>query len=91
MTAGYFDLVDDGLVTGVYPDRLEVRPLFERRASVQFHLGIARAAHAATHQLVEAGLIERGLVRPSFDDTDSDCLTYDLAFGLVGAPQGDVK
>lgn len=55
------DLLGKEIARGRLEARLEVRPLFERRASVQFHLGIARAAHAATHQLVEAGLIERGL------------------------------
>jgi uncharacterized protein (TIGR00255 family) len=41
--------------------RVDVRPRAERQAKVEFHLGIARAASAAVHQLVDQGLIERGL------------------------------
>ena len=41
--------------------RVEVRPVAERKATVQVHMGVIREAHAAVHQLVEAGLVERGL------------------------------
>jgi uncharacterized protein (TIGR00255 family) len=41
--------------------RVEVRPVAERKATVQVHMGVVREAHAAVHQLVEAGLVERGL------------------------------
>jgi uncharacterized protein (TIGR00255 family) len=41
--------------------RVEVKPLAERKVEVQVHMGVIRAAHAATHKLVEDGLIERGL------------------------------
>ena len=33
----------------------------ERRASVQVNMGVIREAHVAVHQLVDAGLIDRGL------------------------------
>ena len=41
--------------------RVELRPLAERKATVQVNMGIIREAHAAVHQLSEAGLVERGL------------------------------
>lgn len=41
--------------------RVEVRPVAERKATVQVHMGVIREAHAAVHQLVESGLVERGL------------------------------
>ena len=41
--------------------RVEVRPVAERKAAVQVHMGVIREAHAAIHQLVEAGLVDRGL------------------------------
>src|SRR6185295_3375213 len=41
--------------------RVEVRPVAERKAAVQVNMGVIREAHAAIHQLAEAGLIERGL------------------------------
>jgi len=40
---------------------VEVRPVAERRASVQVNMGVIREAHVAVHQLVEAGLVDRGL------------------------------
>jgi uncharacterized protein (TIGR00255 family) len=40
---------------------VEVYPVAERRATVQVNMGVIRDAHAAVHQLVEAGLVERGL------------------------------
>ena len=41
--------------------RVEVRPVAERKATVQVNMGVIREAHAAVHQLVEAGLVDRGL------------------------------
>jgi uncharacterized protein (TIGR00255 family) len=41
--------------------RVEVRPVAERKATVHVHMGVIREAHAAVHQLVESGLVERGL------------------------------
>jgi uncharacterized protein (TIGR00255 family) len=41
--------------------RVEVRPVVERKASVKVHMGVIREAHVAVHQLVEAGLVDRGL------------------------------
>jgi uncharacterized protein (TIGR00255 family) len=37
--------------------RVDVRPLGERPARVQVHMGVVRAAHAATHELVAQGLL----------------------------------
>jgi uncharacterized protein (TIGR00255 family) len=37
--------------------RVDVRPLGERPARVEVHTGVVRAAHAATHRLVEQGLL----------------------------------
>lgn len=37
--------------------RIDVRPLGERPARVELHMGVVRAAHAATHKLVEQGLL----------------------------------
>ena len=41
--------------------RVEVRPVAERRATVQVNMGVIREAHVAVHQLVEEGLVDRGL------------------------------
>jgi uncharacterized protein (TIGR00255 family) len=41
--------------------RVELRPVAERKATVQVNMGVIREAHVAVHQLVENGLIERGL------------------------------
>jgi uncharacterized protein (TIGR00255 family) len=41
--------------------RVEVATLGERKVDVHVHMGVVQAAYAATHQLVEAGLVERGL------------------------------
>jgi uncharacterized protein (TIGR00255 family) len=41
--------------------RVEIRPVAERKATVQVNMGVIREAHAAVHQLVEAGLVDRGL------------------------------
>jgi uncharacterized protein (TIGR00255 family) len=41
--------------------RVEARPLAERQARVELHMGVVRAAHAAVKELVDLGLVERGL------------------------------
>lgn len=41
--------------------RVDVRPLGERKVDLKVHMGVVEAAYAATHRLVEAGLVERGL------------------------------
>jgi uncharacterized protein (TIGR00255 family) len=38
-----------------------MRSVAERKASVQVNMGVIREAHVAVHQLVDAGLIDRGL------------------------------
>jgi uncharacterized protein (TIGR00255 family) len=55
------DLLGRELTRGRVEARVDVRPLAERQASLQVHLGIVRAAHAAVHKLVEDGIVERGL------------------------------
>ncbi|HXO19961.1 MAG TPA: YicC/YloC family endoribonuclease [Thermoanaerobaculia bacterium] len=55
------DQVGREVARGRVEMRVEVKPLVERRATVQLHMGVVQAAHAATHKLVEEGLIERGL------------------------------
>jgi uncharacterized protein (TIGR00255 family) len=55
------DLLGKEVTRGRVEARVEVRPLAERKAEVQVNMGVVRAAHAAVHQLVEAGLVERGL------------------------------
>lgn len=55
------DLLGKEVTRGRVEARVEVRPLSERKAEVQVNMGVVRAAHAAVHQLVEAGLVERGL------------------------------
>lgn len=40
--------------------RVELRPIAERKATVQVNMSVIREAHVAVHQLVENGLIERG-------------------------------
>ena len=55
------DLLGRELTRGRVEARVDVRPLAERQASLQVHLGIVRAAHAAIHKLVEDGIVERGL------------------------------
>jgi uncharacterized protein (TIGR00255 family) len=55
------DLFGKELVRGRVEARVDVRPRAERAVTVQVNMGVVRAAHSATHQLVEAGLIERGL------------------------------
>jgi uncharacterized protein (TIGR00255 family) len=55
------DLIAREVARGRLEARVEVRSVAERKASVQVHMGVIREAHAAIHQLVEAGLVERGL------------------------------
>jgi uncharacterized protein (TIGR00255 family) len=55
------DLISKEISRGRVEARVEARPLGERRADVHVHLGIVRAAHAATHQLVADGLVGTGL------------------------------
>lgn len=55
------DLISREISRGRIEARVDVRPLTERRADVHVHMGIIRAAHAATHQLVESGFVAQGL------------------------------
>jgi uncharacterized protein (TIGR00255 family) len=55
------DLLGKEISRGRLEARVDVRPVTQREATVQVHLGVVRAAHAAVHQLVEAGLVESGL------------------------------
>ncbi len=55
------DLLGREISRGRVEARVEVRSVAERRASVHVHMGVVREAHAAVHQLVEAGLVEHGL------------------------------
>ena len=55
------DLIAKEISRGRIEARVDARPLTERRADVHVHLGIVRAAHAATHQLVAEGLVATGL------------------------------
>ena len=55
------DLLGKEVSRGRVEARVEVRPVAERKVEVQVNMGVVRAAHATIHQLVEAGLVERGL------------------------------
>jgi uncharacterized protein (TIGR00255 family) len=55
------DMLGKEISRGRVEARIEVRPVAERKATVQVHMGVIREAHAAVHQLVEAGLVDRGL------------------------------
>jgi len=55
------ELLGKEISRGRVEARVDVRPLVEREAAVKVHMGIVRAAHAAVHQLVAAGLLESGL------------------------------
>ena len=55
------DTIGREISRGRVEARVEVRSVAERRATVQVNMGVIREAHAAVHQLVEAGLIDRGL------------------------------
>src|SRR4051812_29547364 len=55
------DLIAREVARGRLEARVEGRSVAERKATVQVHMGVIREAHTAIHQLVEAGLVERGL------------------------------
>ena len=55
------DAIGREVTRGRVEARVEVRPVAERKAAVQVNMGVVREAHAAVHQLAEAGLVERGL------------------------------
>ena len=55
------DLIGKEVSRGRVEARVEMRSVAERRASVQVNMGVIREAHVAVHQLVDAGLIDRGL------------------------------
>ncbi|HVR97038.1 MAG TPA: YicC/YloC family endoribonuclease [Thermoanaerobaculia bacterium] len=55
------DILGGEVHRGRLEARVELRPLFERRANVQVNLGVARAAYAAVQQLVDEGLIGGGM------------------------------
>ena len=46
------------LARGRVEVRFDVQPRAERKADLQVHMGIVRAAHAAVHRLAEEGLVE---------------------------------
>ncbi len=52
------ELLGRELARGRVEARFDVRPQAERRADLQVHMGIVRAAHAAVHRLAEEGLVE---------------------------------
>jgi uncharacterized protein (TIGR00255 family) len=54
------DAIGREVTRGRVEARVEMRPVAERKATVQVNMGIIREAHAAVHQLSEAGLVERG-------------------------------
>ncbi len=55
------DAIGREVARGRVEARVELRPVAERKATVLVNLGVVREAHAAVHQLAEAGLVERGL------------------------------
>lgn len=55
------DAIGKEVTRGRVEARVEVRPVGERKATVQVNMGVIREAHAAVHKLVEDGLIDRGL------------------------------
>jgi uncharacterized protein (TIGR00255 family) len=55
------DAIGREVTRGRVEARVEVRPVGERKATVQVNMGVIREAHAAVHKLVEDGLIDRGL------------------------------
>lgn len=52
------ELLGRDLSRGRVEARFDVRPKAERKADLQVHMGIVRAAHAAVHRLAEEGLVE---------------------------------
>jgi uncharacterized protein (TIGR00255 family) len=55
------DVIGKEVSRGRVEARVEMRSVAERKASVQVNMGVIREAHVAVHQLVDAGLIDRGL------------------------------
>jgi uncharacterized protein (TIGR00255 family) len=55
------DAIGKEVSRGRIEARVELRPIAERKATVQVNMSVIREAHVAVHQLVENGLIERGL------------------------------
>jgi uncharacterized protein (TIGR00255 family) len=55
------DAIGKEVARGRVEARVELRPIAERKATVQVNMSVIREAHVAVHQLVENGLIERGL------------------------------
>jgi uncharacterized protein (TIGR00255 family) len=55
------DTIGREISRGRVEARVEMRSVAERRATVQVNMGVIREAHVAVHQLVDAGLIDRGL------------------------------
>jgi uncharacterized protein (TIGR00255 family) len=55
------DAIGKEISRGRIEARVELRPIAERKATVQVNMSVIREAHVAVHQLVENGLIERGL------------------------------
>lgn len=54
------DVIGKEVSRGRVEARVELRPIAERKATVQVNMSVIREAHVAVHQLVENGLIERG-------------------------------
>ncbi|HEY3568981.1 MAG TPA: YicC/YloC family endoribonuclease [Thermoanaerobaculia bacterium] len=54
------DVIGKEASRGRVEARVELRPIAERKATVQVNMSVIREAHVAVHQLVENGLIERG-------------------------------
>lgn len=55
------DAIGKEVSRGRIEARVELRPIAERKATVQVNMSVIREAHVAVHQLVENGLIDRGL------------------------------
>jgi uncharacterized protein (TIGR00255 family) len=72
-------LLGKELSRGRVEARVEVRAAGEAGVRVEVHMGVVRAAHAAVHPLVEAGLVERGLAA-------GDLLRLPEAFRVVVEP-----
>jgi uncharacterized protein (TIGR00255 family) len=54
------DVIGKEVSRGRVEARVELRPIAERKATVQVNMSVIREAHVAVHQLVEGGLIDRG-------------------------------
>jgi uncharacterized protein (TIGR00255 family) len=54
------DAIGKEISRGRVEARVELRPIAERKATVQVNMSVIREAHVAVHQLVENGLIDRG-------------------------------